>query len=96
MKSYVGSIIYIDFPNAYDIQSSVAYLDNIPYTNLQNSSTASKISYSTPTTTRFKIQNFAPVIKGQRVSLGIFSIKNPVSGSYTITISITDSSNNII
>ncbi|CAD8049450.1 unnamed protein product [Paramecium sonneborni] len=94
MKSYDGSMIIIDFPLGYDIQTSNAYLDNIPYTNLKNST--SKITYDVPTIRKFRVLNFAPLIKGQRVSISIFSVKNPMSGTFTIGISIVDKNGNTI
>lgn len=36
------------------------------------------------------------MIKGQRVSIGIFSVKNPMSGTFTIGISTVDKNGNII
>lgn len=56
-------MIIIDFPLGYDIQTSNAYLENIPYTNLKNSTT-NKISYDIPTIRKFRVLNFAPLIKG--------------------------------
>lgn len=38
----------------------------------------------------------APLIKGQRITLGIYSIRNPTSGSYALSIKILDSTGNII
>ncbi|CAK70993.1 unnamed protein product (macronuclear) [Paramecium tetraurelia] len=95
MKSYDGSMIIVDFPLGYDIQASNAYLDNIPYTNLKNTTT-NTISYDLPTIRKFRVLNFAPLIKGQRVSIGIFSVKNPMSGTFTIGISTVDKNGNII
>lgn len=49
-----------------------------------------------PTIRKFRVLNFAPLIKGQRVSIGIYSVKNPMSGTFTIGISTVDKNGNVI
>jgi hypothetical protein len=70
-------------------------LDNIPYCGLYNISATDTVKYEF-VGQRARIYNFAPLVRGQRIYLGLFSISNPAVGSYNLQIAIRDSVGKVI
>jgi len=70
-------------------------LDNIPFCGLQNVSDSNTVAYSFAGQVA-TISQFVGLVKGQRISLGLYSITNPAAGTYTLTIAVHTSDGNVV